>query len=745
VTSTVSLTGGGLAGNAKLIAPFGFQLAPASPAKEEAGNWTFNLTVGADVPVGVYPIRVQTDDGISNPLLFAVGQLNQVAEKEDNSSFETAQSLPKPPLVIEGQASGNDVDYYRFSGQKGQTIVLDAQCSRIGSGLDPAIRMTRADGPRTFVASADDSPGLLTDARLTTTLPEDGDYVVEISDSKYQGAGRAIYRLIVGPVPMAEEVYPLGGRAGETVGLELRGGTISGVAIAAATLSTPFGAEVVQPRLTNQMLGLGAPSDPILDVESLEPRIVGHRPELREDADPASNVPIKAVAPIVFNGRIDPPGDTDTFALAVAPGQRVRITVEASEFGSALDGVLQVLDTKGGVIANADDTTIQGAARRGRAAGIVLPDPSLDLTVPGSNTEVILSIRDLEGRGGIGYPYRIVVEPITPDFELAVNEAQLSVPKGGVALSAVSVTRKGYDGPISLTVIDPPPGLSVRPSTIAAGQTVGAFSLSAAPDANFGVVQLRLVGRGEGPTGPIERVAVKDFVFSQQANLPTSTRTFLGLTAAPALPAALTFDVPNEPIEVAHGFGTSIPVKLKRAEGADAALTITPLPLPPGLTVPNATIAEKAGEGSVAVNTAVESALGMMTLGLTAKGKFADGERVLPLPTVSINVVRPVSLEIASQAIEVKPGESIELKGKVLRKGAFKEPVTLKINGLPAGLKAEPVTVAPDASEFSIKVTAEANATAAEAKLQVVTAFQINKKDYPTPPADLALKVVPAK
>ena len=60
-------------------------------------------------------------------------------------------------------------------------------------------------------------------------LPEDADYVVEISDSRYQGAGRPVYRLVIGAVPMAEEVYPLGGRAGETVGLELRGGTLAGV------------------------------------------------------------------------------------------------------------------------------------------------------------------------------------------------------------------------------------------------------------------------------------------------------------------------------------------------------------------------------------------------------------------------------------------------------------------------------------------------------------------------------------
>src|SRR5256885_594037 len=83
-----------------------------------------------------------------------------------------------------------------LSGKKGERIVIDAQCSRIGSGVDPSIRLTTA--ARAYIASADDSPGLLTDARLAATLPEDTDYVIEISDSRYQGGARPVYRLVVG-------------------------------------------------------------------------------------------------------------------------------------------------------------------------------------------------------------------------------------------------------------------------------------------------------------------------------------------------------------------------------------------------------------------------------------------------------------------------------------------------------------------------------------------------------------------
>ena len=136
-----------MAGNPRLIAPFAFKLDSPAP-KGDASNWKLNLTVEPGTAVGVYPIRVQTDDGISNPFLLAIGQLPQVTEKEDNSTFETAQQVPDPPLVIEGQVAGNDVDFFQFRGKKGQLILIDAQCARIGSGIDPSIRLTTgAAGP----------------------------------------------------------------------------------------------------------------------------------------------------------------------------------------------------------------------------------------------------------------------------------------------------------------------------------------------------------------------------------------------------------------------------------------------------------------------------------------------------------------------------------------------------------------------------------------------------------------------
>jgi len=740
------VSGSGLGGNPRLVAPFSAEVVAAGG---DAGSWKLKITPAADTPVGVYVVRVRTDEGLSNPLLFAVGQVPQVAEKEDNGSFESAQVIPSP-VVVEGQSAGNDVDYFRFAGKKGQRIVVDAQCARIGSGVDPSIRLTTAS--HGFVASADDTPGLMTDARLTAVLPEDTDYVIELSDSRYQGGARPIYRLLVGPLPVVDEVFPLGGRRGDTVGLELKGGTLPGPAIAAVTLrpAPGDGLDVVRPRLTNQTLGIASPGDPALDLESMPPLVVGSHVELREPTEPDSP-PLKALAPVVFNGRIEAKRDEDTFIVGVTPGQRLHIEVDAAELGSALDGVLQVKGPDGAVLASADDTTVptqnKAKAAAKKAAPINSPDPSLNFTVPAGVTEITLTLRDLRGEGGAGYPYRLTVEPIAAAaFRVATTDEQVSIPRGGTAAVGVEVTRQGYDGPITLTVANPPPGLTVRPGLAGVGQVAGSFTLSASADASFDLANLQVIGEAKGPSGTIVAAATKPLIFAQQAGLPTNVVIQQGLPAVPALPTSITLDAPAAPIEVVHGYGAAVPIKAVRAkEAEDSVLTFGSLPPPPGLAIAPSTLAAKALEGVATINAAPEAPLGPAVLALTAKGNMGGKERTLAVPAVTLEVVRPAAIELAATpSFEIKAGATVEVKGKVSRRGPFKEPVTVKLDGLPAGLKADPVALTPDQSEFTLKVVADPKAAPAQATAQLGLAFQLAKKDYPTPPTPLAVKVTPA-
>ena len=121
---------------------------------------------------------------------------------------------------------------------------------------------------------------------------------------------------------------------------------------------------------------------------------------------------------------------------------------------------------------------------------------------------------------GSGFRTALSSSRSCPTSSLLANESQLSVPRGGTASTGVTIRRKGFSGPITVTVADPPPGISVRPGSIAAGQKTGALTLSAGADASFPPTPIKLVGRAQRTEGPFERLASKQVVYAQQNNVP---------------------------------------------------------------------------------------------------------------------------------------------------------------------------------------------------------------------------------
>ncbi|RUL88540.1 PPC domain-containing protein [Tautonia sociabilis] len=734
--TALTISGGNLDNNPRLLAPIPVEVGPAPEGQaSDAGHWRLTLTVPADTPVGTYPVRVRTDDGLSNAVLLAVGQVPQVVEQEPNNTEDAAQAVT-PPVVVDGEAADNDVDFFRFPGKQGDRLVIDVRASRIGSGLDPTVRLTTASGR--YVASDDDSPGFLTDARLIVALPEDGDYLIELSDSQYRGANRPNYRLLIGAIPVADEVYPIGGRLGETVGLELIGGTLPDPVVAAVTLEAPEGTARLWPSIPGLLAGV-----PEFDIELPGALAIGRSPELREPADPEAP-PLRVAPPATINGRLELEGDEDQFIVLVQPGKTYRAKVEAALLGSAIDGVLRVLKPDGGQIAQGDDAAIP-LSKKGRNDAVTMnsPDPLTEFAVPEGVTEVTLALRDLSSRGGIGHPYRITVEPVEPTFEVELMAPEASVPRGGAANVPVNIARFGFDGPVTLSVVDPPAGLTVRAGVVPAGQTAGVISLLAAEDADLPGDPIRVVGTGQGPNGPIEVAAETMITFASLAGFPTNVRPQRGLPVANALPTPISVESPAGPIEVVQGFSAEVPLSLTRAEGAAAALEVEGVSPPGGLTVAKATIAEGATEGPVTVTAAPDAPLGPALVAFTAKGKVNDADRSFAVPAVAVEVVAPASLSLAVANVELKAGESAQVAGTLARKPPFTQEVTVSLDGLPAGVTAEPVTVAGDATDFTLTLTAAADAAAAEAAAKANAAFKLGDADYPPLSAPLTVKVAP--
>ena len=146
---------------------------------------------------------------------------------------------------------------------------------------------------------------------------------------------------------------------------------------------------------------------------------------------PASDKPQEIpAAPVAINGRLDGPAQQDRYRLAVTPGAQLRFDVLARRAGSPLDGVLSIQNEQGAELAGNDD-------RPGTS------DPGLDFKVPDGVNAVVVALRDLSGRGGADYIYRISVATVgAPDFSLSLVAPFTTCPRTVRRWCACAHTRR---------------------------------------------------------------------------------------------------------------------------------------------------------------------------------------------------------------------------------------------------------------------------------------------------------------
>jgi hypothetical protein len=729
----IVVSGTNLTPQAKLVVPFKATQAVLPDAKPNPAQVRIQLTPDAGVPVGVYPLRLITEDGVSAPFFFSIDPFPTVKEIEDNNSFDKAQKVPFP-CVVDGQCAGGDVDHFRFPAKKGQRVVAETLSARLGSGVLPQLRVT---DDRQRLVAADDTQALQGDARVIFMAPADGEYVVELSDTRYRGGNPPHYRLRIGDYDVVDEVFPLGGRRATTVAFTLRGGTLP------AELTLERALDVKAPS-ASMVLPLGDALKP----GALPPRVaVGDLPE-RIWTKPTDRDPrlLDVRPPLTLNSRLEKSGDRDRFQFAVTPGQRWRFTVEAESLGSRLDGVLRLFDAAGKQLALADDSDVPPAAPGLPATKTA--DPSLEFVVPEGVTLLVAEVRDQRNRGGVNFGYRLTIEPATLDFVVVQPITEVNVPRGGSALLTVPVVRRGYAGPIELTIPNPPPGLSVQGGHVPAGATTGLLTLTAADNmaALPEPVSLSIEGRAADGKSEIHRLGEHRFVVSRDANVAMASQTWRQFALDVTSPEPFAVAGPAN-LELVKGYPTTVTAKLTRAKD-QAALAIQvvgvgPVSAPsPGQPPPPAPLVFQpsqpaTGESATfTVTVPVNGPEGALGLVIQGKGKVGPAERTVTSAAVTAVVKRPFEVQLSDTALTLTPGQTVALKGKVARQAVFKEAVQLKLDGLPAGvtLAAPPKPLAADQAEFQIDLKVDAKyAATAPVTLTLTCSATINGAAYAHP------------
>lgn len=479
-TTTIAFDGGDLLADPKILATFPIAK-QAVVAGASASRVQIEITLDASVSPGVYQLRLASSKGISNAIAVGVDRLPQQP---------IAPQVAALPVALHGAVNGSEVQRVTFNGKKDERVVIDVESRRLGANLKPVLRMYDERGKQ--VAWSPQQSSIAGDARCNVTLPADGAYTVELNDLLYRAAAPSFFRLKIGALSYADLAFPVGVTQGTKTPLQFAGSNLPAEARAELDASAPTPLPLDRP----------APVPAAANFTGPAPRVVVSAfPEVVEAAPPAGLQAIEQV-PSAINGRLSAAGEEDNYLLTVAPGAKLRFDVLARRLGSPIDGVLTVRGEKGEQPVANDD-------RPGQA------DPGLDYTVPASVTKLIVSLRDLQRRGGPDSIYRIAITDLArPDFGLALDADRINIPAGGTQVVKVVVDRQGYDGPIKLDVS--PMSVALAGQEIPAGATIGLLTVTAPAGAPQSMLATILGSGGEMPNTIVRTARIAESPVSQR-------------------------------------------------------------------------------------------------------------------------------------------------------------------------------------------------------------------------------------
>ena len=533
-----------------------------------------SFTVAPDAEFGERDVRLLTPGGISNRARFLIGLLPEVNEVEPNTDRAQPQPLAALPVLVNGQILDNDRDNYRFAAKAGQILVCDIQAQTLLAYLPDTVPgfldacLTLLD-PQGRVLISVDRFRHKPDPVLVYTIPQDGEYTLEVSDVIFRGRADFTYRLSVGSFPYLTHIFPLGGQRNTSAQLELHG-----VGLPVATLDFPLAADSPAVRWVGPLAGA-------LPTNAL-PLAVGDEPEARE-AEPNDALPqaTRVNVPAAINGRIQQPGDVDHFIFTAQANQVLTLDVLARRLDSPLDSFLTVLNAQGGGLTENDDFVDPDYP-------LVLhhADSRLTYTFPAAG-DYVLRLRDTQGKGGDEFAYRLVVAPPKPDCVLRMVPDMQRVAKGDSVVVTVTADRRdGFGSEIALAVQNLPPGFTASDAIIPAGQPQAKLTITAPPDAPLAAISPTIVGTGSLNNQPWTRTAngAEDVMqaFSYRHVVPT--REFVVAVIESSL-FSLATNAPPQGLEVKAGAEAQVVVKAARKEGPKPPINLAVADAPLGIAV----------------------------------------------------------------------------------------------------------------------------------------------------------------
>ncbi|MCE9606205.1 MAG: PPC domain-containing protein [Planctomycetia bacterium] len=678
----------------------GIKVKSIEQIKDKAGVVNDNLvkavlTLAPDCRLGGHAFRIRTASGLSDmPILFSVGALDVVEEKEPNSEFTTPQEIPLG-VTINGSIGNEDVDYFVVNAKKGDRISAEVEGIRLGrAAFDPYLAILDSD--RFELARSDDSAMAWYDCTCSVLAPADGKYTVLVRESTFVGG--SVYRLHIGKFPRPTAMIPAGGKPGETLDVTLLGdpsGPIKQKYTVPAKpefLSSTYAKDdKATPFFPKDALGI-APSPLVFRVSNLNNVL-----EVEPNDEPAKGTTCEA--PIAMNGVIEKPRDVDCFQFKGTKGQVLEIRVHARSLRSPLDSVLTVLRLSNGSSLGTNDDS----------AG---PDSYLRVNIPADDVYVV-QVKDMLDQGGADFSYRVEVTPVEPSVALTFAEkiqyvdVTMPVAKGNRGALMVNVQRIGWNGDLKLDLQNVPKGMKYETLPLLGNMTNVPVLFTAADDAPVGA---STVGMTVSPTDP---KAEKVTGFAKQTtmlirggnNAPIYTQTIHGLTTAVIEKVPFKIEIMEPKVPLVKNGSMDLKVRVVRAKDFKAPIAIRMLFNPPGVSASSsAQIAEGKDEGILQITAGSNAEIKDWKILVLGTANVVNGPVEVASQFATLKIGQPF-FDFAMKPSAGEQGKPVSFVAQITNNVEFTGKAKVQLVGLPAEAVCPEIEIGKDATEAIFNVT----------------------------------------
>jgi hypothetical protein len=583
------------------------------------------VTIDAAAVPGHRELRLRTPQGLSNPVVFCVGQLPETSVRAAGAvtaeDFKNPRTAPKQqpvapprdlnitlPVVANGQIMPGGVDRYHFAAKKGQRLVATAAARELIPYLADAVpgwfqaALTVYDAKGRELAHADHT-AFRPDPTIVFDVPADGEYVLAIRDSIYRGRQDFVYRLTVGELPPPALTFPL------------------------------------------------------RDFDYLD---------LGESAASGANTSAKAAQavklPLAINGRIDKPGVQHCYSFDGKAGEEVVAEVRARRLGSSLDSMLRLVDSAGKELAASDDCDDAGMGLLTHHA-----DSYIRTRLPADGTYCV-QVADAQRQYGPECSYRLRIGPPRRDFELRVTPSALNLRPGLSGVLTVYALRKdGFAGEIELSLKDAPAGFALAGGRVPAGVEQVRVTVSAPATATPEPVALVLQGKAaiDGRQVLHQAVAAEDMMQAFAYRHLVPAEALYAMVSGKGSPRGVNWAAGQLPVRLAPGGTTRLKIAFPSSgpSGTFAAELDSP---PPGISIARTT------PGPLSIELELKAEPDMKP----TQGNLIFSVYVTPKPTTSAST-RPAGTPqrvligtLPAAPFEVAPAAAKPAGGKVAAKPA---------------------------------------------------------------------------